>query len=113
MAKFMLIYRDQVENRTPLSPEEMQGFLGMWDAWMKQFGDRIVESGDELLPTGRVLRAGGEVANGPYVEAKEIVGGYSIVSADHYEAAIEIAKECPIAKVGGDIEIRELAGHGG
>ena len=71
MAKFMLIYRDKAENRTPLSPEEMQGFLGMWDAWLKQFGERIVESGDELLPTGRVLRGSGEVANGPYVEAKD------------------------------------------
>jgi hypothetical protein len=111
MAKFMLIYRDQAGERPAVSPEEMQGFLQMWDVWMKQFGDRISDTGDELLPTGRVLKGDGTVANGPYVEAKEIIGGYSVVQAEHYEAAIEIARECPIAKIGGNIEIRELAGH--
>ena len=67
--------------------------------------------GDALLPTGRVLKPGGEVVNGPYVEAKEVIGGFSVVEAEHYEAAVEIAKGCPIAKIGGAIEIREFAGY--
>lgn len=111
MPKFMFLYRDQADQRTPLSPEEMQDFLKLWEGWMQQCGTAIVDPGDELLPTGRVLKAGSEVSNGPYVEAREIIGGFSIVTAEHYEAAIEIARGCPIAQVGGDIEIRELAGH--
>ena len=111
MAKFLLLYRDAAEPRTQPSPEEMQGFLAMWGEWFQQFGSKIVDGGDALLPTGRVLKPGGEVANGPYVEAKEIIGGFSVVEAEHYEAAVEIAQACPIAKIGGGIEIREFAGY--
>lgn len=111
MAKFMLVYRDSTETRPAPSPEEMQAFLAMWGTWMQQFGPKIVDGGDALLPTGRVLKPSGEVANGPYVEAKEVIGGYSVIEAEHYEAAVEIARECPIAKIGGAIEIREFAGY--
>ena len=111
MAKFLFVYRDSVESKSPPSPEEMQGFLALWGEWFQQFGPKIVDGGDALLPTGRVLKPGGEVANGPYVEAKEMLGGYSVIQADHYEEAIEIARACPIAKIGGAIEVREFAGY--
>jgi len=112
MPKYMLIYRDAVDSQTPPpSPEEMQGFLQTWDEWFKQFPGQVVDMGDGLLPTGRVLQSGGVVADGPYVEAKEMIGGYSIVAAKSYEEALEVARHCPIAKIGGAIEIRELAGY--
>lgn len=111
MAKFLLLYRDAAEPRNQPSPEEMQGFLAMWGEWFQQFGPKILDGGDALLPTGRVLQPGGEVANGPYVEAKEIIGGFTVIDADHYEEAVEIAKACPISKIGGAIEIREFAGY--
>ena len=83
-------YRDSAELRSQPSPEEMQAILAMWGAWFKQFGPKILDGGDGLHPTGRVLKPGGEVANGPYVEAKEVIGGYSVIDAEHYEAAVEI-----------------------
>ena len=110
MAKFMLLYRSNTET-TPPSPEEMQAFLGMWGAWFEKFGAAITDGGDGLKPTGRVLHAGGVVTDGPYVESKEVMGGYSVVVADDYEGAVAIAKECPIAVTGGRIEIREFAGY--
>lgn len=110
MAKFMLLYRDPSEAAAPPSPEEMQAFLGLWGEWFQKFEGKILDGGDALLPTGRVIE-GDQVHNGPYVEAKEIIGGYSVVEAPHYEAAIEIARECPIAKIGLRIEIREFAGY--
>ncbi len=111
MAKFMLIYRNDAQPSTPPSPEEMQAFLGLWAQWFEKFPGAITDGGDGLKPTGRVLKAGGLVNDGPYVEAKEVIGGYSIVQADDYEGAVEIARACPMAAVGGDIEIRELAGY--
>ncbi len=110
MAKFMLVYRDPAEQPSQPSPEEMQGFLAMWGEWFAKFGPQIVDGGDALLPTGRVLTSDA-VVDGPYVEAKEVIGGYSVIEAETYEAAIEIAKECPIARIGGAIEIRQFAGY--
>lgn len=111
MSKYLLIYRDAAEPRPAPSPEEMQGFLQMWNGWFEQFTGRIVDPGDGLMPTGRVLQPGGVVADGPYVEAKEMIGGFSVVEASSYDQAVEIARQCPIALVGGAIEIREFAGY--
>ncbi|MEQ1904780.1 MAG: YciI family protein [Pirellulaceae bacterium] len=111
MPKYLLIYRDSTEPRPQPSPEEMQGFLSMWEGWFQQFGKKIVDAGDGLLPTGRVLQPGGVVADGPYVEAKEMIGGFSVVEASSYDEAVEIAKQCPIAVMGGPVEIREFAGY--
>jgi hypothetical protein len=112
MPKYMLIYRDPAESQTPPpSPERMQGFLQLWDAWFKQFPGQVVEMGDGLLPTGRVLQPSGVVADGPYVEAKEMIGGFSVVQAQSYEEAVEVARHCPILQIGGAIEIREFAGY--
>jgi YCII-related domain len=110
MGKYLLIYRDSADPQPPPSPEEMQGFLKMWDGWFDQFGKKIADKGDGLLPTGRVLKPDGVVADGPYVEAKEMIGGFSVVEANSYEEAVEVAKLCPIAQIGGAIEIREFAG---
>lgn len=111
MPKYLLIYRDSTEPRPQPSPEEMQAFLGMWEGWFQKFPKKIVDMGDGLLPTGRVLQAGGVVADGPYVEAKEMIGGFSVVEAESYEAAVDVARACPIAVVGGAIEVREFAGY--
>ena len=50
------------------------------------------------------------MTDGPFVESKEIVGGYSIVSADSIAAAAELAKGCPDLLTGGKVEVRTLAG---
>ena len=47
--------------------------------------------------------------DGPFVEAKEAVGGYLIYEADDLDAAIELAARIPAARLGGAIEIRPLA----
>ena len=111
MPKFMLVYRGPVVT-TPPSPEEMQGALKMWGDWIGKFmaTGEIVDGGDGLLPTGKVVRPGGIVSDGPFMESKEILGGYSIVSVTDYDEAIEIAKECPATLHGGSVEIRQLAG---
>jgi hypothetical protein len=111
MPKFLFIYRDPAEPRPQPSPEEMQAFLGLWGEWFQKFGPKIKDGGDGLLPTGRVLKPGGQVVNGPYIETKEMIGGFSVIEVDHYEAAVEVARECPISKIGSAIEIREFAGY--
>jgi hypothetical protein len=111
VAKFMFIYREPATPPAPPSPEEMQAFMVMWGEWFQKFAGAILDGGDGLKPGGRVLNPGGIVSDGPFVEAKEVVGGYSVVEAASYDGALAMARECPIATVGGRIEIREFAGY--
>jgi hypothetical protein len=90
------------------SPEQMQAMLAKWNAWKDKFKANIVDWGDKLKPGGKRV-SGGTVSDGPFIEAKEIVGGFMIVEAESYDEAVVIAREMPSGP-GATIEIRELAG---
>ena len=110
--KFLLIYRSDAsaEQGPAPSPEEIQAVLAQWRKWKESF-PAILDMGDGLLPTGKRLKAG-TISDGPHVESKEIVSGYSIVGAADYAAALEVAKACPINNApGNSVEVRELAGY--
>ena len=86
--------------------------LQKWNAWITE-GLRkgwMVEAGDGLKPEGRVVNGKKIVSDGPFVEVKEIVGGFSIVQADTIDAAAELAKGCPIFQRGGSVEVRPMQG---
>lgn len=111
MPKYLFIYRNEPMPAPP-SPEEMQGVLAQWGVWIEKFmkSGNILDPGDGLKECGKVLRQGGAaVTDGPFVEAKEILGGYSVIQAANYDEAVTVAKECPGA-LHGTLEIRELAG---
>jgi hypothetical protein len=110
--KYLFLHRSQPglapsQEHMP-SPEQMQQMLAKWNAWKEKFKDNIVDWGDKLKPGGKIVSAS-SVSDGPFVEAKEIVGGFMIVSADSFEQAVVIAQQMP-AGPGARIEIRELAG---
>lgn len=110
MSKFLFVYRNDAEAAcNQPSPEEMQACMADWGKWFEQVGDAIVNGGDGLMPTGKLVR-GDAVTDGPFIEAKELVGGFSIVQADSYDQAVEYAKTCPVNASGGSVEVRELAG---
>jgi hypothetical protein len=112
MARFLFLYRRDKDRAAKLSPEEMQRHLQLWQVWIDE-GLRkgwIVDGGDGLTQEGRVVNAGHLVTDGPLVEAKEIVGGFSIIQADSLDAAVEHARGCPAVRNGGKVEIRGLAG---
>jgi hypothetical protein len=112
MANFMFVYRHGTETYLRLSPEEMQKHMQKWHAWINEGFQKgwMVNPGDGLKQEGRVVDAGKVVTDGPFVEAKEIVGGFSIVRADAIDAAAEIAKGCPCLLTGGKVEVRPLEG---
>lgn len=91
------------------SPEQMQKMFAAYNEWMEKFKDEILDPGAKLMSSGRVVTASG-VADGPFAEAKEVVGGYMILCTESYEAAIAVMRAGPGAKGGGSFEIRELAG---
>ena len=84
--------------------------MAAWGSWKAQFKDQVTDIGDGLNPGGRVL-LGGVVTDGAFIESKEVIGGYSIITAGGYDEAVTVAKACPINHMpGARIEIRELAG---
>jgi hypothetical protein len=112
MAKYLFVYRGSGEAQGKMSPEEMQQHMQKWGAWIREAMTKgwMVDPGDALTPEGRVVSAKKVVTDGPFVESKEIVGGYSIVTANSIEAAAELAKGCPGLLVGGRVEVRTMAG---
>ena len=113
MPKYLFIYRSVPDPAKDMpNPEQLQAIMAEWGVWFERVGAAVVDGGDGLLPTGKVVHPQGTVTDGPFVESKEIVGGYSILQANSYEEAVELAKSCPICHGGGTIEIRELAGFG-
>jgi hypothetical protein len=107
--KYLFLHRSPTSQEAP-SPARMQEMFTVWKAWMEKFKAQVVDMGGKLKSTGKVLTESG-VMDGPLVETKEIVGGYMIVTADSYDAALEMAREMfAMMGPGTRIEIRELAG---
>jgi hypothetical protein len=72
-----------------------------------------VIGGDRLQPvesatTVRVRDGEMLLTDGPYVDAKEHVGGYCLVEVDDLDRALEIAARVPAARMGGAVEVRPL-----
>lgn len=109
--KYLVIHRSpqgQPQQQQP-SPAQMQEKYAAFNAWKEKFKANVVDMGDSLKPGGRVLTASG-VTDEPFVELKEIVGGFMIVTAESYERALEVARECPgILRPGSSVEVREMA----
>ena len=93
-----------------LSADEQDAILGEFLA----IGQApAVIGGDQLQPeetatTVRVQDGRTMLTDGPFVEAKEHLGGYYLVEAGELDEALEIAARIPVARMGGAIEVRPL-----
>jgi hypothetical protein len=107
--KYLVMMRSGPGKHEPPSPAQMQEMYAAFHAWKEKFKANIVDMGAKLQPGGKIVTGSG-VTDGPFVETKEIVGGFMIVAAENYGQAIEIARECPgVVRPGSSLEIREMA----
>ncbi|HTB06485.1 MAG TPA: YciI family protein [Bacteroidia bacterium] len=108
MEKFIYLFRGGAHSS--MSPEVMQAHMQKWMHWMKSLGEKgILAGGEPLQPTGKQVSGSKKtVTDGPFVEAKEMVGGYLIVNAKDINDAVEISKGCPIFEVEGKLEVRPV-----
>ena len=112
--RYLCIHRRAPAERQQFSPApsaaQMQEMRAVFNRWKEKYDSNIVDMGGPLKPGGKILSASG-VTDGPFTEAKEIVGGYMLVSAESLDHAIEIVRESPALVVpGASVEIREVAG---
>jgi hypothetical protein len=111
MNEFLLIFRrENTGPETVLSPEQIQAMMKPWQDWIGSIAaqNKLVTAGNRLAHQGNVVKPGQVITNGPYVEIKEAIGGYTIVKADTLEEASELSKGCPILMVGGSVEVRPI-----
>lgn len=110
MAAFMMIFRSSKPWQQD-SPEQLQQQLQKWMAWFEGLTRSGAYKGQSapLEPGGKVVRGVRKtVSDGPYAEAKDLVGGYAIIEAGDLEAAVEIARGCPIYERDGVVEVRPV-----
>lgn len=93
------------------SPAEMQAMYAKFDEWRQKFQANVVDLGGRL-GDGRV-EWHSTVSDGPFVEVKELVGGYMVVSASSLDEALGIARECPgLLSPGSGVEVIEVRSPG-
>lgn len=108
MPKYLFLQRSVPVKREPPSPAQMQDMYAAFNAWKEKFKENILDMGGQLMPGGKVVTTSG-ATDGPFVEAKEIVGGYMLVSAESFDRALEVAGESPgVMMPGSSVEIREI-----
>ena len=108
--EFMIILRGGVHPRE-LSPERMQYLMNKFQDWMGKIArDGRLKGAGRLEDSGKCIRGyeTQDITDGPFAEAKEVIGGYFLVQASDLDAAVEIAKGCPILENRGSVEVRGL-----
>jgi hypothetical protein len=113
MSQFILFLHENPQDFADVSPEQMQAVIQEYTAWREQLvADNRLSGANKLKDEGgRWLTAGNgatRVIDGPYSEAKEVVGGYFIIEAVDYDEAVKISSDCPHLRYGGRIELREI-----
>ena len=113
MPNYILLLHDNVTALASVSPEQMQKVIEKYMRWGDALRDKGVVKGGEKLTDepGRVMRAGNgqvRVTDGPYSETKEVLGGYYLIEAATYAAAVDYARDCPHLDYGGTIEVRQI-----
>ena len=108
---YMCILRSETGECEKPSASEMEIVYAKYQAWQKKFADNIVDMGNKLGSVGSVVRHE-NISDGPYIELKEVVGGYMTLTADNLAEAVIVIKESPmVSNAGTSIEIREVCQH--
>jgi hypothetical protein len=113
MPNYLLLLYEKPADFSSLSPEAIQSVIGEYVAWSQKLaGQGKLVGGQKLRDEGgKHLNGFGDdfrSTDGPFTEAKEVVGGVFTIDADTYDEAVQISKDCPHLKYGGWIEVREV-----
>ncbi|MBD9470098.1 YciI family protein [Pseudoxanthomonas sp. PXM01] len=103
---YLLISRGRWEESA--SKEDVQDAIDRFYVWYeKGLADGVLKPGSRLENRGRQVSRSG-ITDGPFAEAKELVGGYWFIVADSLDHAAQIAAQNPCLAFGLTLEIRPL-----
>jgi hypothetical protein len=108
MSEFVFLYRGGDRSG---SPGEMQQVLQKWMAWFKDLAEKghLKDRGQPLERAGKLVKGKqATVTDGPFAEAKDLIGGYTLIEARDLEQAVDLSKGCPILQREGMVEVRPV-----
>jgi hypothetical protein len=110
MKDFLLLFRQPSYDYSSTSPKEMQALTEKWKNWVSGIAaqGKLAGNGTRLAMEGKVLKPGGVVTDGPFVEIRERLGSFLIVKAESLEEATTLAHGCPAIDASGSVEIRPI-----
>lgn len=109
--EYLLLFRGAQWDKE-LSPEEIQRVTSQWMDWFKRLTEEgKVKAGQPLKREGKIVsgKKGRTVADGPFAESKEAIGGYFLLRVSSLDEALDIARECPALEYGLTVEVRPVA----
>ena len=106
----MFYYSDSPIMIIDADPEKMKNLAKKWQDWVGGIAaqGRLSGNGLRLSMEGKVLKAGGVITDGPFVEIKEKLGSFITVKAESLEEATTLAHGCPALDEKGSVEIRPV-----
>ena len=109
MNEYVFLYRGADRGG---SLEAMQQRMQKWMAWMKELAAKghVKEQGQPLERSGKLVKGRQKtVMDGPFAEAKDAIGGYTLIQARDLDEAVELSKGCPIFDADtGTVEVRPV-----
>jgi len=110
MKEFILLFRQPSYDYSNVSPTEMQAIAKKWKDWTGGLAaqGRLVGNGQRLALEGKVLKGGGLITDGPFVEIRERLGSFLVVKAESLDEATTLAHGCPAIDANGSVEIRPI-----
>ena len=108
MSEYVFLYRGA---ERPSTPQDTQQIMQKWMNWLQDLGNKghIKDRGQPLEPTGKIVSGRQKtVTDGPFAEAKDLVGGYTLIEAKDLTEAAELSKGCPIFERNGFVEVRPV-----
>ena len=99
MANYLLVYHG---GAMPESPEEGAKVTQAWNDWFGTLGDKVIDAGNPVSQV-RTIAANGSVSDG----GTNPSSGYSVIKADSLDAAVALAKGCPVLQGGASVEVAE------
>lgn len=109
---YLLLFRNAgPDTHEHLNAAQRAQLAQRWNDWYESLAAKgKVEHARPLALTGRVVSGprGERVVDGPYAEAKEVVGGYFFIKVANLDEATAVAQQCPGLDLGLTVEVREV-----